>query len=52
MRGGLELADRDGVDGARTRRLVTALGRGPMALCYYVRDREDLLRGSDELLNA
>lgn len=52
VRAALELADRDGLDGLTMRRLGALLGRSPMALYYYVSDRDDLLRGIYELLNA
>jgi AcrR family transcriptional regulator len=51
VRVALDIADRDGLEALTMRRLAKALARSPMALYYYVSDRDDLLKGIAELLN-
>ncbi len=52
LRAGIELADRQGIDGLSMRRLADHLGFGVMALYNHVANKRDLLEGMLDLIAA
>lgn len=52
LRAGIELADRDGIDALTMRRLAQALGVEAMTLYYHVANKDALLDGMIDLVEA